>query len=355
MKFAVYNQKNNQMIYKYCDEKHNNTCDKCFINPMLSTENSFNCQANNYCVSKRSNDNTKTFIFCFDEYKVKKQAIFAAKHLIKIYYTGMSITNDRKLLHEKSKDVAVHNTRNISAEINSKLLRIFDETLLSQAPNKIQFIETRLSTDTHEIAREILSIIKSVNQIILEHNIIDLLNPSINLYKSEFGYHNIHTLCVLTFYLYEHEFSSKRIFVKICKYKESCYANYGTIKTALSQMFDNALKYCKHNTTLNINFVSHDANYIDIVFEMTSLYFSNDEKMSLLLPEVRGKQADKHDFDGKGLGLGIINRMIELNRGCFMFESNDSTILTSDNIQYSNNTFTFRLLRNETAFGYTSS
>ena len=350
MKLSVYNIINNSFIYRYTDDNHQTSCDRCFITISDLKDNSFLCKQNCYHISKIIRDKSLYFIFCFDKHKVKKQASLFAKHLIDIYLTGITITKHNKDLHDNLKDISIHNTRNINAEINSKLLSMFDENILSEVNNKIKYIESQILLRPDVIARELLSIIKSINQVMSEYNIIDLLKPGCKLHKNEFGYHKVHTLCALTFYMYEHEIHKNNLTIYIDKSDECCYVNFGTIKTALAQLYENAIKYCKPSTRIRIHFSNYNSSYISISLEMTSLYFSNEEKSSLLMPEIRGKLADQLNFDGKGYGMSIINRMTELNYGKFNFNSNNSTVHISNGVQYSNNIFSISLLKNENAY-----
>ena len=177
-----------------------------------------------------------------------------------------------------------------------------------------------------------------------EYNVYDFLDPKARLDRADFSNHKIHKLCVTSFYLYEQEFKEKQISFNIPRSQDEVRINWSTARTALAQILDNCLKYCKPNSDIEVKISSNGA-YLDLKLKMTSLYFSNSEKKSLTLPGYRGKLVPEEKIKGKGMGMYIINRMIELNEGKFDFWSNEKTCYSSGDYTYSENDFLISLKR----------
>ncbi len=336
MRFYCIDTSTGNQVFHYIDNQKEKICDDCLEITFTSEKHKI-CKNKRYFFSKLSNDKKYMFCFCLKGVKTKRQARPIVKQTINAFLNSREIASNISASRLTSNDLALHNTKNLHAEINNKLLSLFNEEILSVQDDKISFIESEILSNPRKVARELLSIIKSINQIIHEYNIIDLMDPSVRLQRSDFGFHKAHTLCVMCFYLYEIEFKEKRIRVKIGQCFEDIYINWGAARTAVSQIFDNCLKYCKENTEISIDFVKND-DRLEIVFEMVSLYFSSDEARKLTLPDYRGIYAQNFS-EGKGAGMAIVQRMMELNEGYVFCESLENTKFSSNDTLYSTNRF----------------
>ena len=339
MRFYCIDPKSKNIIFHYIDAGEEKICTNCTELSNIKITNK-KCLKNRYFSSSFSHDKKYLFCFCLKNIKTKNKAKFIVKQTINAFLNSQEIASNISALRLSANDLALHNTKNLHAEINNKLLSLFNEEELSRHTDKISFIEKEICVNPKKFAREILSILKSTSQIMHEYNIIDFVDPSTRLQRADFGYHKVHTLCVMCFYLYELEFKEKKIQVKINQSFDNVYVNWGTAKTAISQIFDNALKYCKEETELIVDFVKHDLQNLDITFEMTSLYFSKEESKRLTQPKYRGELAEQ--YEGKGAGMAIVQRMMELNEGLILCESFANTKFISGKCVYSTNKFTLR-------------
>ncbi len=336
MRFYCIDSATGNQIFHYLEREKDKICDSC-LEIDHKAEKSYKCKKKRYYSSKLSADKKYMFCFCLKENLTKKQAKPIVTQTINAFLDSQKIASDISAIRLTNSDLAMHNTKNLHAEINNKLLSLFNEEQLSSSLDKIQFVEQEIIKSPRKFAREILSVIKSVSQVMHEYNIIDFVNPNTRLQRADFGYHKAHTLCVMCFYLYELEFKEKDIQVSIGNNFDEIFINWGTAKTAISQIFDNCLKYCSPHSTISIEFENTD-NLLTLVFEMTSLYFSDEESAQLTLPKFRSSYANRFT-EGKGAGMGIIQRMMELNEGVLKYESYESTKYYSGDIPYSNNNF----------------
>lgn len=347
MKFNCYDIKTKSNIYSYKDINDQNTCEKCFLNNNHFHENNGLCNKGNYYLNVRDNKNNYFFIFCFDKLKVKKKAKLHARILMDIFIQGIEITQHKNNQRLDNVDFAIHNTKNILAQVNSKIFKLVNEKELSKSKNKIDYIKKLLMDNVDIFAKELLSVLKSLTQMDMEYELINYLKPGINLKKSEFSTHKIHHLLVLTYYLYEEEFKEKDIHFNIQHTDEKIFVNFNTIKTGITQILDNALKYCYKGKPINVKINIINDDFIDISFEMLSVFVGQDEINKIIIEGERGVYAEKIAPTGKGLGLGVIQKMVSLNKGKFTFEFNEKTRFYSGEIPYSENKFNIQLLRKE--------
>ena len=103
--------------------------------------------------------------------------------------------------------------------------------------------------------------------------------------------------------------------------------------------FSNAVKYTKQDSEIRLNY-SADRNSLDV--SMISLKMEKDEIESLSDETVRGKHAK--DFPGKGIGLFVLQRALELmNKPRMYISPNYMVNLSIDGNLYNENHFTFSL------------
>lgn len=345
MKFTCYDINSQHLIYEYSDDNDKSICDYC-LHKFPTGECSLKCNNGRYNYIKLENRFNTIFIFCFDgRIKTHKAAKNYAKITINSYISTKPFLLTKHQNNEKTTNLIIHNTRNLNAQINAKLLSIFNENQLIKERDKIKYIEKVISEQPTIVAREILSIIKSITQINSEYTIIDYLEGKNHLLKSDFSNHKLHTIIVLSFYLYEQDFINKQIKVSIGSTQEFVYINFNTIKTAFAQIFDNAIKYSLSNSEILITYNIIDSDYIDIIITMNSLFISDNDMIKLYTPGERGEYVDKCDSKGSGLGMGIIKKMIELNNGLFSFRRVVDRPYYINDIPYSTNEFIVKLPR----------
>ena len=202
---------------------------------------------------------------------------------------------------------------------------------------KIKFIEGNIRSHPWEAAREILSIRKSINQIEYEYNAIESFRKQGEKgIESGFTRHKAHTLILTSFYLLEEDFRSKDLRVEISPYQGFVNVDFATARSAISQIFSNAIKFCKPDSQITIGFVEIK-DYVNIKFEMVSRYFTNDEKKNFTRKKFRGTNST--GTDGQGLGLFAAQRMMSLNAGTLEINSKEATRFTSQGNNFSQNEF----------------
>ena len=339
MKFACYDGHSGNCVFRHEGTGHRQACDKCLQPPANGKPDNGLCKNSRYSLSRFDQDTNRWYCFCLKEAKTRKQANYFANLALRGYEGSLAIADTRSLLEHDATELAIHNTRNLNAEINNKLLSLISEHDLFSSEDKVEYIRNKLIKNPRSFASEILNVLQSTGQIMSEYSVIDFVDPTANLHRSDFQRHRVHAVCLMSYYLYEQEFRTRKLRVNIGTSNEYCFVNFATARTAISQLFDNCLKYCKPDTAIQVTFgvISHD--FVEMQFEMTSLAFDNGSKVELTMPGVRGHYAQELGYEGKGMGMGIIQRMMELNRGYFKYECFESSLFHSGNVPYCTSSF----------------
>jgi len=349
MRIEIINRISGATSFEYVSKDHKKTCRKCFEPSHLNHTGITACKREDahFFVENVRGDDQCVYAVCLQGLKRSKHAKQIALLLCAGVDSIFDIKEQRKNSLASASAVAVHNTRNITASINAKILGLLDEDQLAKSTDKVAYIERQLGYRPHEFAREVLSILKAITQANFEYTVLDYLSGTKPLTQQDFGTHKVHTLCALCFYLYDAEFNKNHIRVIIGLSHQKCCVNFESIKTVLGQLFENALKYAEPNTDIHISFPDEDSGLISIEMKMQSLAFKNAEKACLLKIGGRGVEADKNAFEGKGIGLGMVQRLVNLNYGSIEIYSDEASSREIDGIPYSNNIFRLNLPRNQ--------
>lgn len=96
----------------------------------------------------------------------------------------------------------------------------------------------------------------------------------------------------------------------------SIKGNSALIKSAITNLMDNA---CKFSPNFNVNVKVSFGDHIIIKFSDEGIGISNDELPHIFEPFYRGN--DTRNISGHGIGLSLVNRIIEIHHGTIKVES----------------------------------
>ena len=330
MRLWIRDLKGNVVI-AYAEKNDDEGCQKCLNEVVLGK-----CHKKRF--ANRKIDADKEFVFCHEKNVVSKQASVTSKMVIfgfrKAYQIANSIVTDLTDLET----IALHNAKKLTASVGLKIDKIASEEDMSKSVDKISFIEGKLKTSPREAAREILSIKRAVSQIEYEYNALESFRKQ-GEKGIEIGFtrHKAHTVVLTSFYLLEENFYSNGLRLKIDPYQGYVNIDFGTAKSAISQILSNAIKFCKPSSEIHTRFLEKDG-FVLIKFEMISRFFTNDEKKHFTEKKYRG--GNSVNTEGQGIGLFAVQRMMSLNAGSLEINSHEGTKFESGGVIYSRNEFT---------------
>lgn len=341
MNVVCYSPQSINRIYQYSTKEEGFSCQKCFQNYENGKELENNCKKS---ISIIKTDDNTVFVFCLPGIKTRAQAKHHCNLFVDAYNKFTALPKDPYERLKMPAEIAFHNSRGLNSDIKLKLLSIVGEDALIHAPNKLNHIEQIVRNRPNEIAKAILATLKGTTQIADEYNAYDFLNPNVSFSEQDFAPAKAHTLCVQVFYLYQQDFYEKNLRLNLGKSEEEIKINWSTACTAVSQMFCNCLKYCYPNSSINVEFLEN-GDFIDIKFQMCSLGFKENEKTSLTSAGYRGSLVPVDKIDGKGMGLFVLNRMMDLNKGQFDYYRVPSEMKVFQQKPYFNNCFVLSFMK----------
>ena len=223
-----------------------------------------------------------------------------------------------------------HNIRSINANCITSFFSYFPQEELSKKDHKIQTKIQKISDQNNlDIPNLLLKLHKNHLAIKTEFEVFEKLytkNPFLNKKR-----HKIHRVLMNVFYPFFSDFQEKEVFVNILQTEIRSSFDYDTIHVAFFHLFENAYKYSKPRTQLEIDITEND-DFVSINFSMESLAI-NDSEIPLIFTEGWSSNISKGTGkSGNGLGMYIVKRLIELNSGTISFESVPNT-----RNKYSNN------------------
>ena len=223
-----------------------------------------------------------------------------------------------------------HNIRSMNANCITSFFSFFPQEELSRRDNKIQTKIDKIIKDQNlNIPNLLLKLHKNHLAIKTEFEVFEKLyskNPFLSRKR-----HKIHRVLMNVFYPFFSDFQEKEVNVNISSSELRCYFDYDTFHVAFFHLFENAYKYSKPNSNLDI-LIDESKDSVIIIFNMQSLAVEESE-IPLIFTEGWSSTISKGTGkSGNGLGMYIVKRLIELNNGTIDFQPTAETKET-----YSNN------------------
>ena len=208
--------------------------------------------------------------------------------------------------------------------------------------NQIEFVQNILKDDPKNATLSILKVIKSVNLMKSEFDVYDMLSsekPSLEFYS-----HYPHKIILLVLSPFWLELVEKGIRIDLKECDQQVSVDYKSISVVFSHLFENASKYTANNSSFTISF--HDlGNMIEVNFEMISLKIKPEEKDKIFHEKFSGDYAKATTLAGNGIGMSIVNNLVEMNKGVVGVEinTNPKENITKMGIPFEKNKFTVTL------------
>jgi signal transduction histidine kinase len=220
------------------------------------------------------------------------------------------ITND---INKENKRL-LHNVTSLNGHNIQEIYSVVDQNLLSQAHlQQKELIIEKIKGDLDQAARMFLRIAKNNAAMKTEFAVFrKLLEPKPLLL---FKMHRIHKVLLNILHVFFQDFSEQNIYVKIDPNDLEVFIDYESIQVAFYHFFDNATKYCLPKTEIFIKFKKGE-NRTDVIvsIEMTSLEIKSGENKKIFEEGYSGENARKIGIAGDGLGMYVLNRVLDLNK-----------------------------------------
>jgi len=234
----------------------------------------------------------------------------------------------------------VHNLTTINGKTIQEVYDLVpQEVLTSDFNSQISKITKIIDENPRETALMFLRLAKHNIHMKSEFSIykkLDRVNPTLEKRK-----HPIHKVLMNVLHSFFVDFSDKDVYVNVGECRSSVNCDYETLQVALYHLIENASKYVKPNSTVEIFFSEKDNN-LDIHFKMSSLYIEECEYSELFVEGFSGKEAKKTFKDGDGIGMWRIKQMLILNDFDIEVKPGKEVEILNG-FRFSNNEFIFKL------------
>jgi len=236
----------------------------------------------------------------------------------------------------------IHNLTKTNGHNIQELYAVVPQDLLTQNLNQqLESIQKKILENPEEAARTFLRIAKNNAAMKAEFSVINKLMEGESTIRNR--RHQIRKVTLNLFHIFFQDFKDISVYVYFEENDDYLIFDYEILHVALYHLIDNATKYIRPNSTLNVRF-QKDENNFNLKLEMSSLRISNEEKRNIFQEGVSGLMAIKLGKSGKGLGLGTTAKILELNNAELIIENNvdPQKAYKEKGIEYEENVFTIR-------------
>jgi signal transduction histidine kinase len=199
----------------------------------------------------------------------------------------------------------VHDYKQINAQINQNINVIietshdgdsFEEKLESAThPEKAIYWASKFLAEKLNVARY-------------------LLHPDWITKESEFTKFRFHGLFIKYLRIYQYMYNQKNIHVRLTGTSyNTIYGNSEAIGVIVHAFLDNALKYSRNNTNVNVH-ISDEEHVVHFSVSSYGPRIKENEKEKIFHPFYRGEDAERMQEEGAGYGL-YIAQMVANNIG----------------------------------------
>nr|WP_315141185.1 hypothetical protein [uncultured Flavobacterium sp.] len=235
----------------------------------------------------------------------------------------------------------IHNITSFNGHNIQELYLVVPEEKLSKDYRKVkETIKSYLSKDPDAVADAFLRIAKNSIAMKAEFTVFKKLDGgSATLQKQQ---HYIRKVVLTVLHVFYQDFKELDVHVLVEDNEKLLKFDFETIRVALYHIIDNTAKYILPNTQLKIRFSENiENNNFSLIIEMISMEIKPSELDDVLREGFSGVYAKQSGKNGDGLGLYIVNRILNLNDAKLIVHINQYPLLTKkiEGINYVRNTF----------------
>jgi light-regulated signal transduction histidine kinase (bacteriophytochrome) len=281
-------------------------------------------------------------VFCKNKQQHRRQGLFGTeKRLFFLCSYDQDITNrifktyfktfiilaeqfDKSCSNQQNKESQKnrrlkHNLITHSSNILQELYKLVPQDSFRNGGNHVDTIEEIIRKEIRKSAFAYLKILKNANLMKAEFDVYEMLETE-NPYL-DFSHHSIHKVLILTINPFWLDLAEQNVTIFIDQYHGKANIDYRSISVVLSHIFDNLTKYIMPYSTLYVTFLEQ-TDTVTVVIVMNSLKVESNELERLFEENYSGCYARKLNLDGDGIGMFVVKKLTELNKGKVIFEIN---------------------------------
>lgn len=256
------------------------------------------------------------------------------------------IAAEQREVNNRNTSRLIHNLTTLNAHSIQEIYSIIpQEEISGKVKDHIGYVRKQISNDLTEASKVLLRIAKNNASMKTEFSVFKkLFVAQPDLRPSS---HMMHKVLMNILYLFFPDFTDKDVEVVVERSDAVAYFDYESIHVALYHLIDNAAKYTRPFSKLYINMTA-DALNATFKFTMMSTKILPDEREKIFdegfsgsLPQLIGKS-------GSGIGMSLVKRILESNRGTVSHRSQPNSAEFLMGIEYEINEFILQLPTSKT-------
>lgn len=303
---------NDEVIHSNLSDK----CKECLLNCTSISEVSICPMTNKKSRRGVLNQDRNSIYLCSnsDEH-LKSSSLFKKylKNYFRILPDIIIFRDEIKGRMEREFKRLTHNIKTFNAQSSQELYVLFPQEI-SRLQFKDQFekIEEIIQKKPKEVSILILKLIKNSKFITNEFNVYEHLyakNPTIKRKN-----HKVRDVFMNITHTFFSDFLERDILIEIEDFSSSAMIDYETVAVVFSHLMDNAVKYCLPSSNIFVKF-SEDKTSVFLILNMISYQIRDDELLSIFNEGFSGHFPKLLKADGDGIGMFIVKKFIEMNKG----------------------------------------
>lgn len=257
------------------------------------------------------------------------------------YHQLIFLMSKLKEVYSKQYRILSHNlvtTHSMLQDIIGTLVPEYEVSFTKKHSEQVEIVKKTISKDLVEAAKSVLSASKRIVDMQAQIQGFKILSGESEL---ELGSHNISkVLEYITPPFYE-SFHERGIYVKFNLDKEAAEANkleidFKVLNVAIHHLLNNAQKYTKENTQVDINY---DSSKKILVFSMKSVRIDEDELGFVFDLGFSGRNAKNAGSEGDGIGMYMVKKALDLIGAKILIQPDYSTDEHYSTTWYTKNKF----------------
>lgn len=253
-----------------------------------------------------------------------------------------------KNVHEaelQKMDRIIHNIKTQNAHAIQELTNFIDpEQFAYDIKSVIPGVKEKIKKRVHHAAYTILRLAKINTAMSEEIFIYDHISHKESTYQLDKRKYDIHDVLMLVFHEFMPDFSKKQVTIDIMDYDHKVVFDFTVIRFIFYHLIANAEKYIKPNSVLRVMF-SEDMNSNIVIFSMTSYHIYSEDLDKIYNEGYSGKIAVEQKTAGQGLGMYLVNMMVQLHKAKLVIIPGEDVKKTGK-IIYSENEFILYIPKN---------
>tara|TARA_R110002072_G_scaffold31735_14_gene97648 strand:+ start:3710 stop:4783 length:1074 start_codon:yes stop_codon:yes gene_type:complete len=232
----------------------------------------------------------------------------------------------------------IHNLTTLNAVNLQQIYSVFpQENLTRNIGKSVDVIEEIVKNEPKSAARCIMNLTKNTIATRTEFSVYQKMfekQPSLQQRT-----HNVHKVLMNILYVFFPDFTDKDVRIPIhCEGTISAFFDYESVQVVLHHLIENAAKYTLSGSDMSIRIDQKEAGVL-LEFEMVSLAVDPEEYQAIFSDGYSGIYPKKTGKSGRGIGLNIAKRLLELNNGWIEFACDLSTRTDHFGVPYQLNVF----------------